>query len=261
MSHPRGSLAPTHPELTFAELEQRDGATFSSSRVDNLSTGGVEVSLVAPHTKQEHQPWLLECPTFTWSDTTGTSDIPLTEKGVEIMKRTAKKVVPGVIEPKNVSHVFVSPRKRAQLTADLLFNHDDKNNFQSFETENDVQEWDYGAYEGLKTHEIRQQKPDWDIWTDGCPPGDKYPGESPQQMSDRVDRVIAKIRAIHKEVGLRLALSKQWTAAKATLHADRILYGDSAWNALTAMEPLRTLLSSLMAISREPLSLDGVIYR
>lgn len=33
-----------------------------------------------------------------------------------------------------------------------------------------------------------------------CPPGEKYPGESPQQMSDRVDRVIAKIRAIHKEV-------------------------------------------------------------
>ncbi|KAJ9099913.1 hypothetical protein QFC21_003918 [Naganishia friedmannii] len=130
---------------------------------------------------------------------TGTSDIPLTEKGVEIMKRTAKKVVPGVIEPKNVSHVFVSPRKRAQTTADLLFNHDDKNKFKSFETEDDVAEWDYGAYEGLKTHEIRETKPDWDIWTDGCPPGDKYPGESPQQMSDRVDRVIAKIRAIHKE--------------------------------------------------------------
>ncbi|KAJ9100725.1 hypothetical protein QFC20_005418 [Naganishia adeliensis] len=96
----------------------------------------------------------------------GTSDIPLTEKGVEIMKRSAKKVVPGVIEPSNVSHVFVSPRKRAQLTADLLFNHDDKNKFKAFETEEDVAEWDYGAYEGLKTHEIRQHKPDWDIWTD-----------------------------------------------------------------------------------------------
>lgn len=99
-----------------------------------------------------------------------------------------------------------------------LFNHDDKNKFKAFETEEDVAEWDYGAYEGLKTHEIRQHKPDWDIWTDGyvstfrrvrslltcsrdrCPPGEKYPGESPQQMSDRVDRVIAKIRAIHKEV-------------------------------------------------------------
>ncbi|GHJ89646.1 hypothetical protein NliqN6_6048 [Naganishia liquefaciens] len=130
---------------------------------------------------------------------TGTSDIPLTEKGVEIMKRTAKKVVPDVIVPENVSHVFVSPRKRAQLTADLLFNHDEKNVFKSFETCDDVQEWDYGAYEGLKTHEIRAKKPDWDIWQDGCPPGEKYPGESPQQMSDRVDRVIAKIRAIHKE--------------------------------------------------------------
>jgi broad specificity phosphatase PhoE len=57
-----------------------------------------------------------------------------------------------------------------QYLPSQLFNHNDKNKFKAFETEEDVAEWDYGAYEGLKTHEIRQHKPDWDIWTDGYVP-------------------------------------------------------------------------------------------
>lgn len=67
-------------------------------------------------------------------------------------------------------------------------------------TEPEVGEWDYGAYEGKLTKDIRKEKPNWDIWTDGCPPGEDTPGESPQEMSDRVDRVIAKVRAIHAAV-------------------------------------------------------------
>jgi probable phosphoglycerate mutase len=34
-------------------------------------------------------------------------------------------------------------------------------------TEAEVAEWDYGAYEGMLTKDIRKNKPDWEIWTDG----------------------------------------------------------------------------------------------
>jgi broad specificity phosphatase PhoE len=68
-----------------------------------------------------------------------------------------------------------------------------------FTTDNDVREWDYGAYEGALSKDIKKTRPEWSIWDDGCPNGDE-PGESPQEMSDRVDRVIAKVRQIHAAV-------------------------------------------------------------
>ncbi|RXW19513.1 hypothetical protein EST38_g6336 [Candolleomyces aberdarensis] len=58
----------------------------------------------------------------------------------------------------------------------------------------DVREWDYGDYEGLKTSEIHKNKPTWDIWKDGCPGG-----ESVTEMEARVDSVIAKVQKLHKE--------------------------------------------------------------
>ena len=51
----------------------------------------------------------------------------------------------------------------------------------------------------MLTKDIRKEKPDWSIWDDGCPPGET-PGESPEQMSARVDRVIEEVRKIHREV-------------------------------------------------------------
>jgi broad specificity phosphatase PhoE len=47
-------------------------------------------------------------------------------------------------------------------------------------------EWDYGAYEGLTTSQIRESDPDWLVWTHGCPDG-----ESVVQVKDRADRAIA----------------------------------------------------------------------
>lgn len=57
-----------------------------------------------------------------------------------------------------------------------------------------VREWDYGDYEGLTSKAIREQRNangqgDWDIWRDGCPGG-----ESPEQISKRLDVLIAEIR-------------------------------------------------------------------
>jgi broad specificity phosphatase PhoE len=86
----------------------------------------------------------------------------------------------------------------------------------SFTTDEEVGEWKYGAYEGMLTKDIREKQPGWEIWKDGyatltpvffvelnvrCPDGD-VPGESPQDMSDRVDRTIARIRKVHQEVYL-----------------------------------------------------------
>jgi broad specificity phosphatase PhoE len=50
-------------------------------------------------------------------------------------------------------------------------------------------EWHYGAYEGLRSVEIRKNRPDWDLFHDGCPGG-----ESVHDITDRVDRMVAKLR-------------------------------------------------------------------
>ena len=106
-------------------------------------------------------------------------------------------LMPELINPAHLRHIIISPRSRAQRTAELLFG-ENKPAKCNFRTEPDVGEWDYGKYEGMLTKDIRKEKPDWSIWDDGCPPGET-PGESPQQMSDRVDRVIARIRALHRK--------------------------------------------------------------
>lgn len=114
---------------------------------------------------------------------------------------------------------YVSPRTRAQRTLELLDIgcHDPfpwQTTYQSTHSTPrtdarvsitpDIAEWDYGDYEGITSAEIRAQRaeqglpptPAWDIWRDGCPGG-----ESPQQIIERVDRLIAEIREkYHKPV-------------------------------------------------------------
>ena len=51
----------------------------------------------------------------------------------------------------------------------------------------DLREWDYGAYEGLTTPEIRQEVPGWTVWSHGC-----AGGESIEQVEDRCQRVITQ---------------------------------------------------------------------
>lgn len=73
---------------------------------------------------------------------------------------------PELIDPAHVRHIVVSPRQRAQITSKLLF----ENNVPpecSWTTDPDVAEWDYGAYEGMLTKDIRKIQPGWDIWRDG----------------------------------------------------------------------------------------------
>jgi broad specificity phosphatase PhoE len=111
---------------------------------------------------------------------TGATDVPLTDAGRE-QARDARSRLPTT----DFAHVLVSPRVRAQDTADLAGIGAGK------VTEPDLVEWDYGEYEGVTTKEIHVERPDWFLWTDGCPGG-----ESPPQVTERVDRLLDRVRPL-----------------------------------------------------------------
>ncbi|KAH9858200.1 phosphoglycerate mutase-like protein [Lenzites betulinus] len=124
---------------------------------------------------------------------TGRSDIPLTAEGErEAAEEAAILVGEGkIIDPKNICTVFVSPRIRAHRTFHLLFEHLPE--IPHHVTTEEVREWDYGEYEGLKPAEIKKLNPTWTIWKDGCPGG-----ESTEEMCHRIDCVIEKVREHHR---------------------------------------------------------------
>ncbi|KAH7158233.1 histidine phosphatase superfamily [Dactylonectria estremocensis] len=143
---------------------------------------------------------------------TGRTDIPLTANGEKRVRATGKALVgqDRLIVPKKIAHIYVSPRKRAQRTFELLnLGLDDPLPWKAHgETEGDglhchakieitedIREWDYGDYEGVTSPEIRKLRAEqghegnWDIWRDGCPGG-----ESPTDVTERLDRLIHEIR-------------------------------------------------------------------
>lgn len=104
-----------------------------------------------------------------------------------------------LLDLQHLKHIFVSPRLRARRTFELLFTSPSSSSsslLPPFVTEPNVQEWDYGAYEGLRTNEIVAMRgtTSFDIWTQGC-----QGGESTEEMTQRVDCMIEKIVKIQKE--------------------------------------------------------------
>ncbi|TML98456.1 MAG: histidine phosphatase family protein, partial [Actinobacteria bacterium] len=85
--------------------------------------------------------------------------------------------------------VLTSPMMRARRTAELL-------GLPEPEVEADLAEWDYGGYEGRTTAEISAElgRP-WRIWTDPVPAG-TTPGETIEQVAQRADRVLARVRPV-----------------------------------------------------------------
>ena len=65
------------------------------------------------------------------------------------------------------------------------------------ELDDGLLEWDYGDYDGLTTAEIREERPDWYLWRDGCPNG-----ESPDEVAERIDPVVERARAAEGSVAL-----------------------------------------------------------
>src|SRR5262249_27469529 len=115
---------------------------------------------------------------------TGLSDLPLTELGEENARRLGKRLA-GLAFAK----VVTSPLLRAARTCALA-------GFGGVaEVDRDLVEWNYGKYEGLRTAEIRLERPDWQLFRDGCPEG-----ESPSQVGDRADHALSRVREVKADV-------------------------------------------------------------
>ncbi|KAG8898888.1 hypothetical protein FRC01_010732, partial [Tulasnella sp. 417] len=97
-----------------------------------------------------------------------------------------------LLDPENLSRIWVSPRQRARQTFELLFANLDE--LPPHEICEDVREWDHGDYEGLLYEEIKAKGPGWSIWKNGGPGG-----ESVEAMTKRVDGVIAEVREVHRK--------------------------------------------------------------
>jgi probable phosphoglycerate mutase len=112
------------------------------------------------------------------------TDIPLNENG-ERQARALAAHLKGV----RFARSFTSPLQRALHTCELA----------GFATEAepdaDLVEWDYGDYEGRTTSDIRQERPDWDLFSNGCPDG-----EMPKDIMLRADRFIEKVRSVPGDV-------------------------------------------------------------
>ena len=122
-----------------------------------------------------------------WSLTgqhTGLTDLPLIELGERNARRLGAR-----LSGLSFARVFTSPLMRARLTCELAgFGH-------VAEIDNDLVEWDYGEYEGRRTVEILAERPDWRLFRDGCPGG-----ETPEQVAERADRVVNRVRAVEGDV-------------------------------------------------------------
>jgi broad specificity phosphatase PhoE len=117
---------------------------------------------------------------------TGTTDIPLTDNGRQLAERMRS-----VLATKAFELVLCSPMQRARETCELAGLGD------KAVIDPDLVEWNYGEYEGLTPEQIHEKGPDWLIFRDGCPGG-----EMPEQVGARVDRVVARVRAVEGNVAL-----------------------------------------------------------
>lgn len=115
---------------------------------------------------------------------TGLTDLTLTEHGEENARRLRRR-----LEDHHFARVLTSPLQRAFKTCELAgFGGVAK-------IDRKLVEWDYGNYEGLRTVEIEQTRPGWQIFRDGCPGG-----ESTDQVAARADNVIQQVRSVCGDV-------------------------------------------------------------
>lgn len=125
--------------------------------------------------------WLIRHGETEWSRDgrhTSHTDLDLTQDGEAVARRLADR-----LDGVQFDLVLTSPRLRARRTAELA-------GFPDAEQDEDLTEWDYGDYEGLTTATIRETVPGWTVWSDPTPGG-----ETAEQVAERMDRVVARVRA------------------------------------------------------------------
>jgi broad specificity phosphatase PhoE len=122
-----------------------------------------------------------------WSITgqhTGLTDLSLTSQGEEQARALAPR-----LKALSFDHVLSSPLRRALQTCELA-------GFAGQATlDPGLVEWDYGDYEGRTLAQIHQERPGWELFRDGCPGG-----ESVVQITERVDRVVSRLRKLEGRV-------------------------------------------------------------
>jgi len=133
--------------------------------------------------------WLLRHAETQWSldgRHTGRTDVPLTDAG----RQRARDLRPRVAEHQ-FALVLCSPLQRARETCELIGLGD------AMTLTDDLLEWNYGDYEGITTSQIREQRPRWTLWGDGCPNG-----ETADDVAARADRVIERVLGAGGDVAL-----------------------------------------------------------
>lgn len=146
---------------------------------------------------------------------TGRTDIPLTERGEREAQALSAR-----LKGMSFAKVLTSPLQRARRTAELA------GFAECVQADPDLMEWDYGAYEGRRTSDIRAERFGWRLLEDGCPGG-----ETLVEVSTRADRVIARVRA---QGGNVLVFA----------HRDVLRVVAARWVALPALEARRLYLET-----------------
>lgn len=132
--------------------------------------------------------WLVRHGETEWSLSgahTGCTDLPLTAHG-----REEARAIGRVLTGRRFTLVLTSPLGRARETAQLA-------GYPDAELEDNLQEWNYGDYEGRTTAEIRQKIPSWSLWNDGV-----SGGETIEQVSARAGAVLARAARAAGDVAL-----------------------------------------------------------
>ena len=117
---------------------------------------------------------------------TSRTEILLTEFGEQQARSLGER-----LRSITFDQVFVSPRRRAQRTLELMKLSTPAS------IDDDLREWDYGDYEGRTSAEIAKNDSQWNLWTEGCPNG-----EVPQDVSERCDRLIERLRNMSGNIAL-----------------------------------------------------------
>jgi len=153
---------------------------------------------------------------------TGLTDLPLTEHGERTAQRLGKR-----LQGLTFAKVFTSPLQRARQTCELA-------GFGPVaEIDRDLVEWDHGKYEGRRGAEIRAERPDWNLFRDGCPEG-----ETPQQVSARADRVVSRLRATPGDVlvftsgHFMRVLASRWLGLEPTANSRYFMLSTASLSAL-----------------------------
>jgi broad specificity phosphatase PhoE len=133
--------------------------------------------------------WLFRHGETAWSKSgqhTGRTDLPLTEEGIDRAKALGAR-----LKGRPFSLVLSSPMSRAMDTCRFAGYGD------QVEVTDDLQEWDYGAYEGRTTPDIQKERPGWSLWKDGV-----VDGETVDAVGVRARRVIERALAAQGDVAL-----------------------------------------------------------